>query len=384
MGLPDGLDIRVMDKDEEIRPVWRHDEEGRAEIEALGDILAQRVIGQEAAINLVASTMQMCYLGLNKNRGPLGVFLFVGPSGVGKTELAKALAVQLFGEETDMFRIDMSGFKEKGDVYTLVGAPKGFQDSKEGGRLTTFMASHKNGSVILLDEVEKGHPEVLDLFLPCFDEGYLMDARGVRHECKQTVFIMTSNLGTPQLHDAMLAQQAALEAGDIDENAAPLDAEAVEAIVEPVIQSKFRPELLGRVDGTAYFRPLMPSDIRRIAEIALSELAVRVTAASGGRLELQAHKSLIEIAVEGSMKAPQYGARGVQRAVQRKIAGPLSKIMLRHRLDAVGLEAQQYDSAGNISPQRILELMLTPDGSELMGRLMPEERALPLHGKAKL
>ena len=382
-------------KDEPPRPVFRRTEEGRAEMEALGDILAERVIGQEAAVDLVATTMQMCYVGLQANSGPLGVFLFVGPSGVGKTELAKALAAQMFGEETDMFRIDMSGFKAKGDVATLVGAPKGYQDSKDGGTLTTFMAAHKNGSVVLLDEVEKAHPEVLDLFLPCFDEGYLTDARGVRHECKQTVFIMTSNLGTPQLHEAMLSQQAALDAGDIDEDEAPLDTDAVEEIVEPVIQSRLRPELLGRVDGTAYFRPLVPADIRTIAVMALSELAVRVTEASGGRLELQPHASLIDLAVEGSIKSPQYGARGVQRAVQRQIAVPLSKLMLRHRLDAIGLESDPNSSAlrdgaeesetSLTSPQRVLELLMTPDGSgDLMGRLMPDDRALLLKEKPKL
>ena len=379
-------------KEEPLRPVFRRTEEGRSEMEALGEILAERVIGQEAAVDLVATTMQMCYVGLQASSGPLGVFLFVGPSGVGKTELAKALAAQLFGEETDMFRIDMSGFKAKGDVATLVGAPKGYQDSKDGGTLTTFMAAHKHGSVVLLDEVEKAHPEVLDLFLPCFDEGYLTDARGVRHECKQTVFIMTSNLGTPQLHEAMLSQQAALDAGDIDEDEAPLDADAVEEIVEPVIQSRLRPELLGRVDGTAFFRPLVPADIRTIAVMALSELAVRVTEASGGRLELQPHASLIDVAVAGSIKSPQYGARGVQRAVQRQIAVPLSKLMLRHRLDAIGLESDPNSSAlretaedTSGEPQRVLELMLTPDGSgELMGRLMPEDRALMLAEKPKL
>jgi ATP-dependent Clp protease ATP-binding subunit ClpA len=129
---------------------------------------------------------------------------------------------------------------------------------------------------------------------------------------------MTSNLGTPQLHEAMLSQQAAWEAGDIEETEVPLDTEAVEEIVGPVVQSRLRPELLGRVDGTCFFRPLVPQDIRQIAVMALSELAARVLDSSGGRLELRPHSSLIELAVEGSAASPQYGARGVQRAVQRK------------------------------------------------------------------
>eukprot|EP01046_Picozoa_sp_COSAG06_P017932 COSAG06_NODE_1233_length_10152_cov_11.443251_8_plen_179_part_00 len=136
---------------------------------------------------------------------------------------------------------------------------------------------------------------------------------------------MTSNLGTPQLHEAMLSQQAAWEAGDIEETEVPLDTEAVEEIVGPVVQSRLRPELLGRVDGTCFFRPLVPQDIRQIAVMALSELAARVLDSSGGRLELRPHSSLIELAVEGSAASPQYGARGVQLAVQRKVAVPLSK-----------------------------------------------------------
>jgi hypothetical protein len=170
--------------------VWDRSEAGRRGIESLGDTLAQRVIGQQAAVDMVATTMQMGYIGLQAQSGPLGVFLFVGPSGVGKTELAKALAATLFGEDTDMCRIDCSGFKAKGDVATLVGSPKGYEDSKDGGMLTTFMQAHQHtGSVVLLDEVEKAHPEILDLFLPCFDEGYLTDGRGVRHECKNTVSV---------------------------------------------------------------------------------------------------------------------------------------------------------------------------------------------------
>jgi ATP-dependent Clp protease ATP-binding subunit ClpA len=123
----------------------------------------------------------------------------------------------------------------------------------------------------------------------------------------------------------MLSQQAAWEAGDIEETEVPLDTEAVEEIVGPVVQSRLRPELLGRVDGTCFFRPLVPQDIRQIAVMALSELAARVLDSSGGRLELRPHSSLIELAVEGSAASPQYGARGVQRAVQRKVAVPLSK-----------------------------------------------------------
>jgi ATP-dependent Clp protease ATP-binding subunit ClpC len=179
--------------------------------------------------------------------------------------------------------------------------------------------------------VEKGHPEVLDLFLPAFDEGYLTDARGKKSLCKQVVFIMTSNLGAAQLQAEMLERQAAAatEAG-----AEGMDAEAVEAIVQPVVQQRMRPELLGRVDGTAFFRPLVPADIRRICEMTLAELGQRVLEASGGRLSLQCDAGLVEFCAQQAIAAPQYGARGVQREVQQKVARPLSKLMLHHRLES--------------------------------------------------
>lgn len=309
--------------------VWAQTPEARARIIALPELLQERVVGQAAAVDLVCDVLQTCYTGLREPRGPLGTFLFVGPTGVGKTELAKALAVSVFGSELQMFRVDMSAFKAKGDVATLIGAPRGYADSGKGGTLTGFLQrlnkKGSGGAVILLDEVEKAHDEVVDLFLPAFDEGYLVDGRGTRHLCKQVLFIMTSNLGSAALRDRLLKRRRPQPPREAEDER--LSAEEVEGIVLPHVRQHMRPELLGRLDALACFTPLGAEEVRAIVGVQLQQLHARLLEVTGGACELRWEDSLQEHLLARALQ-PEHGARGVKRELQKLIATPLAKLLL--------------------------------------------------------
>uniref|UniRef100_A0A7S4SPP4 AAA+ ATPase domain-containing protein n=1 Tax=Alexandrium monilatum TaxID=311494 RepID=A0A7S4SPP4_9DINO len=307
--------------------VWSQTREARARIIALPQMLSELVVGQDAAVALVADVMQMCYVGLREPRGPLGTFLFVGPTGVGKTELAKALAVSVFGSEQHMFRVDMSAFKAKGDVATLIGAPRGYTDSSQGGTLTGFLQRlnkrGRGGAVVLLDEVEKAHEEVVDLFLPAFDEGYLVDGRGARHGCKQVLFVMTSNLGSGALRDRLLKRRPLSSAG-VEER---ISAEEVERIVLPHVRQHLRPELLGRLDGVAYFTPLGAEEIRTIVALQLQQLRARLLQATQGACSLCWEDSVPTHVLDKALQ-PEHGARSVKRELHTLVVAPLAKLLL--------------------------------------------------------
>jgi len=270
------------------------------------DKLHDRVVGQEEAITAVANAIRRSRAGLGDPNRPTGSFLFLGPTGVGKTELCKALAGFLFDSEDHMIRIDMSEFMEKHSVSRLVGAPPGYVGYDEGGYLTEAVR-RKPYSVLLLDEVEKAHPDVFNILLQVLDDGRLTDGQGRTVDFKNTVIVMTSNIGSPIIQ-SMVGQ----------------DAQDIKDAVWDELKSHFRPEFLNRIDETVVFHALDAEHIARIADIQLKILASRLA-----KMDLGLNVSpaaLAELAKVGF--DPVFGARPLKRAIQQRIENPLSKLLL--------------------------------------------------------
>jgi ATP-dependent Clp protease ATP-binding subunit ClpB len=270
------------------------------------DKLHDRVVGQEEAITAVANAIRRSRAGLGDPNRPTGSFLFLGPTGVGKTELCKALAGFLFDSEDHMIRIDMSEFMEKHSVSRLVGAPPGYVGYDEGGYLTEAVRRNPY-SVLLLDEVEKAHPDVFNILLQVLDDGRLTDGQGRTVDFKNTVIVMTSNIGSPIIQ-SMVGQ----------------DAQDIKDAVWDELKSHFRPEFLNRIDETVVFHALDAEHIASIAGIQLKILASRLT-----KMDLTLHVSpaaLAELAKVGF--DPVFGARPLKRAIQQRIENPLSKLLL--------------------------------------------------------
>jgi len=270
------------------------------------DKLHDRVVGQEEAITAVANAIRRSRAGLGDPNRPTGSFLFLGPTGVGKTELCKALAGFLFDSEDHMIRIDMSEFMEKHSVSRLVGAPPGYVGYDEGGYLTEAVR-RKPYSVLLLDEVEKAHPDVFNILLQVLDDGRLTDGQGRTVDFKNTVIVMTSNIGSPIIQ-SMVGQ----------------DPQDIKDAVWDELKSHFRPEFLNRIDETVVFHALDAEHIARIAGIQLKILAARLTKMDLG-LDVSP-AALAELAKVGF--DPVFGARPLKRAIQQRIENPLSKLLL--------------------------------------------------------
>ena len=282
------------------------------------DRLHQRVVGQDEAIVAVANAIRRSRAGLGDPNRPTGSFLFLGPTGVGKTELCKALAGFLFDSEEHMIRIDMSEFMEKHTVSRLIGAPPGYVGYDEGGYLTEAVR-RKPYSVVLLDEVEKAHPDVFNVLLQVLDDGRLTDGQGRTVDFKNTVIVMTSNIGSPIIQ-SMVGQ----------------DPQDIKDAVWDELKSHFRPEFLNRIDETVVFHSLDANHIARIADIQLSVLAQRLA-----KLELSldvSAASLAELAKVGF--DPVFGARPLKRAIQQRIENPLSKLLLEGHFGAGGSGAR--------------------------------------------
>jgi ATP-dependent Clp protease ATP-binding subunit ClpB len=271
--------------------------------------LHERVVGQDEAIVAVADAIRRSRAGLSDPNRPLGSFLFLGPTGVGKTELCKALAGFLFDSEEHMVRIDMSEFMEKHSVSRLIGAPPGYVGYDEGGYLTEAVR-RKPYSVLLLDEVEKAHPDVFNVLLQVLDDGRLTDGQGRTVDFKNTVIVMTSNLGS-QLIMAMAGQ--------------PVD--DVRDAVWGEVKQHFRPEFLNRIDETVVFHALDQRHIAAIARIQLKGLEDRL-AKMEMKLEVS-DEALAEIAKVGF--DPLFGARPLKRAIQQRIENPVAKLILSGR-----------------------------------------------------
>lgn len=277
------------------------------------DVLHQRVIGQSEAVTAVSNAIRRTRAGLADPNRPIGSFLFLGPTGVGKTELCKTLAGFLFDTEQAMIRVDMSEFMEKHSVSRLVGAPPGYVGYEEGGYLTEAVR-RKPYSVILLDEIEKAHPDVFNILLQVLDDGRLTDGQGRTVDFKNTVVIMTSNLGSDVIQDKHDESQY----------------EQMKAMVLAVVSQQFRPEFINRIDDTVVFHPLGKAEIRSIAKIQLLSLRQRL-AERGFKLELS-QKALDKLAEAGF--DPVYGARPLRRAIQTEIENPLAQKILSGTLAA--------------------------------------------------
>ncbi len=285
------------------------------------DKLHQRVVGQEEAIAAIANAIRRSRSGLSDPNRPTGSFLFLGPTGVGKTELCKALAGFMFDSEEHLIRIDMSEFMEKHSVARLIGAPPGYVGYEEGGYLTEAVR-RKPYSVLLLDEVEKAHPDVFNVLLQVLDDGRLTDGQGRTVDFKNTVIVMTSNIGS-HLIQAMVGQ----------------DGEDIKEAVWGELKNHFRPEFLNRIDETVVFHALDAKHIESIAHIQLQLLQARLA-----KMDLQLQVSpaaLAELAKVGF--DPVYGARPLKRAIQQRIENPLSKLLLEGRFAPKSTIAVEVD-----------------------------------------
>ncbi len=281
----------------------------REKLLALPEKLHERVVGQDEAVDAVADSVLRARAGLKDPKRPIASFIFLGPTGVGKTELAKALAEDLFDDERAMIRIDMSEYMEKHSVSRLVGAPPGYVGYDEGGQLTEAVR-RRPYSVILFDEIEKAHHDVFNIFLQILDDGALTDSRGRRVDFKNTIIIMTSNLGSDILLDAAAKGE--------------LDTAKVREQVMELMKQNFRPEFLNRIDETLMFHALTLKDIEKILDIQMKNLGARMEGL-GIKVELgKAAKELL--AKEGY--DPLYGARPLKRVIVKEIETPVSKLIV--------------------------------------------------------
>ncbi|PJG59579.1 ATP-dependent chaperone ClpB [Aeromonas cavernicola] len=292
-------------------PVARMLEGEREKLLRMEEQLHSKVIGQEEAVDAVSNAIRRSRAGLSDPQRPIGSFLFLGPTGVGKTELCKALAEFLFDSQDAMVRIDMSEFMEKHSVARLVGAPPGYVGYEEGGYLTEAVR-RRPYSVILLDEVEKAHPDVFNILLQVLDDGRLTDGQGRTVDFRNSVVIMTSNLGSDL----------------IQEHHAEKDYDEMKAMLMEVLTRSFRPEFINRIDETVVFHPLGEEHIKSIAHIQLKSLM--------GRLEAQGYQVEVSEALLNKLVHagfdPVYGARPLKRAIQQKVENPLAQALLSGRI----------------------------------------------------
>ena len=299
-------------------------EEDSARLLRLEEILHERVIGQEEAVTAVSKAVRRAHSGLKDAKRPIGSFLFLGPTGVGKTELAKALAEALFDDENAMVRIDMSEYMEKFAVSRLVGAPPGYVGYDEGGQLTEAVR-RKPYSVILLDEIEKAHPDVFNILLQVLDDGRLTDSQGRVIDFKNTVIIMTSNLGSQAIMNSKT-----LGFTSADENQAEADYETMKEKVMDNLKKAFRPEFLNRIDDIVVFHPLTAEELKQIVGIMMKDLRKRL--ADRDLSITLSDEALDELAKVGY--DPEFGARPLRRAIQNQIEDPLADALLAGQYQA--------------------------------------------------
>jgi ATP-dependent Clp protease ATP-binding subunit ClpC len=303
-------------------PVVKLEEEESAKLLQMEDALAKRVVGQEEAVSAVARAVRRNRVGLRDPKRPIGSFIFLGPTGVGKTELARALASFLFNDDEALIRIDMSEYMEKFSVSRLVGAPPGYVGYDEGGQLTEKVR-RKPYSVVLLDEIEKAHPDVFNVLLQVLDDGLLTDSTRRKVNFKNTVIIMTSNLGARQITGSK--QLGFSRADEVNQQFAQ-----IKSTVTDELKRAFNPEFLNRVDDVIVFHPLTRAHMDEIVTILLSALQARLATQD---LKLDVSPEAVAFLVEKGFD-PALGARPLKRALQRYLEDPLSEAILRGTLKA--------------------------------------------------
>lgn len=316
-------------------PVSRMLESDAKRLLELEKRLHGRVVGQEHAVVAVSDAIRRSRAGLADPQKPMGVFLFLGPTGVGKTELAKALAYELFNQEEALIRLDMSEYMEKHSVSKLIGAPPGYVGYDEGGQLTQKLRVRPY-SVVLLDEMEKAHPDVLNILLQIFDEGRVSDSKGRLVNCKNALFIMTSNLGSHELLDAIQKDNS-------------LGSSEISLILEPILKAHFRPEFLNRLDDILPFLPLSKENMAQIVELQLHTVDKRLQ--ERGLKLSWTHDALAWLADEGY--DPHFGARPLKRLIQTQVVNTISKGLLQGLMHAgQTLEVTRQGECLRINPKK--------------------------------
>lgn len=296
-------------------PVQRMLGEEKMRLLHLETLLNEKVIGQSFAVKAISEAIRRSRSGLNDPERPIGAFLFMGPTGVGKTELAKTLAEILFDQEDALLRFDMSEYMEKQSTAKLIGSPPGYIGYEEGGQLTEKLRRHPY-AVVLFDEIEKAHAEVFNLLLQVFDEGHITDSKGRKVNCKNALFIMTSNLGSELLNTYLQTQTKQ-----------PSKEELLE-ILEPVLKAYFRPEFLNRLDEILPFLPLQEKDMEQIVEIQLQKIRQRL---EEKEVELD-YTSKVKALLAKTGYDPIYGARPLKRLIQKDVVNLLSNAILEEKI----------------------------------------------------
>jgi ATP-dependent Clp protease ATP-binding subunit ClpC len=324
----------------------------RKRVLQLNESLAKRVIGQDEAVQAISKAMQRASVGLKAPNRPISTLLFSGPTGVGKTELAKCLAFEMFGSKEAMIRLDMSEYMEKHTVAKLVGSPPGYVGYGEGGKLTEAVR-RRPYSLILLDEVEKAHPDVFNMLLQVIEDGMLTDSQGRTVSFKNTVIILTSNLGSN-----VIAKGGAKLGFEIPTES-PEDAQyaQIRGLVMEELRSYFKPELLNRLDEVVVFRLLQQSEIAKIADLLLDETAQRMAEKGIG---FQITKAMMnKLVTEGYDK--MYGARPLRRTIMSLIEDYLADALLKNEIQEGDVARVDVDENGDV----------------FVGRCIPGEECIP-------
>jgi ATP-dependent Clp protease ATP-binding subunit ClpC len=298
-------------------PVTKVGQDEITKLKNMANELSDNVIGQDSAVEQISKAIRRNRMGIKNHNKPIGSFVFLGPTGVGKTHLAKMLAKEMFGTTDSMIRVDMSEYMEKHSVSKLVGAPPGYVGYEEGGQLTERVR-RKPYSVVLLDEIEKAHPDVFNILLQVLDEGHLTDGLGRKVDFKNTLIIMTSNVGARKLQDfgtgVGFGTKAKIEnLEDIRNN-----------VIEESVKKAFSPEFLNRLDDIIIFKSLEKEDIRKIVELPLNELRDRMSEMGYTiKISTKMRDHLVEVGYD-----EKYGARPLNRAIQKYIEDPIAERML--------------------------------------------------------
>ena len=314
-------------------PVEKLVEGEREKLLHLDDVLHKRVIGQDEAVTKVSEAILRSRAGIANPNRPIGSFLFLGPTGVGKTELAKALAQALFDDERNMVRIDMTEYMEKFSVSRLIGAPPGYVGYEEGGQLTEAVR-RKPYSVVLFDEVEKAHPDVFNILLQVLDDGRITDSQGRTVDFKNTVIILTSNLGSDIILND-LEQRRAEGSNELSEDARKQ--------IDLLLKSKFRPEFLNRLDEIVYYKSLTKDETRKIVDLQLEDLRKRMD--EGKHLKLDVTTAAKDFIIDSSYDSV-YGARPIKRFIQSRVETLIAKAIIQGSYTEGATLTVDYDGTG--------------------------------------